>query len=336
MGLAKKLKNVNTTDIEEAIRLACRTMCSVFDEDDNGIPFFVSCVWPEAYMAFSTDHTESHVPGRHLNALLNAEYVLGIKINDDCIKKHADAAFFSYSGSVPYPLNRQEIKGKPDFLRTHNIREGFHALYALTKYRDSTRAREIAEDSIDTTLKIWDPQKGWDQNYFSHHNIRFKDDGFIQSIGRALGPIVKFYKVTNYKPALELASLLKEKAINEFYHKHGRYDIDSFGIHGHSITCVMSSLAQMSEFTSDELLMSRVRAFYDNGLLDLSDKIGWSIENTGPEAIPDLGECNNTGDMYMIPGSESVIHVPIAGVPFLTSFASLNSIACPLFFRFNF
>ena len=67
-----KLRNVNTTDIGAAIQAGARTMASVFNADDDDIPFFRSEVWPDPHLAFSSVHSEAHVPGRHLNALLTA------------------------------------------------------------------------------------------------------------------------------------------------------------------------------------------------------------------------------------------------------------------------
>src|SRR5215212_6021353 len=111
-----KLHDVNTTNIPAAIRLGCRTMSSVFNADDNDIPFFASRVWPTAELGFNSWHSESHVPGRHLNALLNAEDVLGTqglgtRIDEGVIENHARAAFFSYSGPLALPLNRAELGG---------------------------------------------------------------------------------------------------------------------------------------------------------------------------------------------------------------------------------
>ena len=60
-----RLNDVNTTDIRDAIRLGCRTMCNVFNADDNDIPFFGSSVRPEAELTFSSFNSEAHVPGRH-------------------------------------------------------------------------------------------------------------------------------------------------------------------------------------------------------------------------------------------------------------------------------
>ena len=71
VALKERVDGVNTTDIVGAIRLGCETMGRVFNADDGDIPFFRSTVWPVAELAFNDSHTESHVPGRHLNALLD-------------------------------------------------------------------------------------------------------------------------------------------------------------------------------------------------------------------------------------------------------------------------
>ena len=133
------LANVNTTDVAGAIRLGCRTMCSVFNADDDDVPFFGSQVWPEALLSFSTSASEAHVPGRHLNALLNAEDVLGLTLEEGCIDRHARAAFLSYSGDLPLPLNRERIDGPLVHFYPHNVREGFHALYALARFRNNAQ-----------------------------------------------------------------------------------------------------------------------------------------------------------------------------------------------------
>ena len=291
-----KLNDVNTMDIPGAIRLGCRTMCSVFDAEDKDIPRFGASVRPELRLGGAH---ESHVPGRHLNALLNAEDATGIEVDEQCIEKHARAAFFSYSGTVPLPLHRDERNQPPLKLRTHNIREGFHALYALAKYRNSDRARELAEGSIAAIFEYWDPDGDWDYERLGReHGLKFDlDKTFIVGLARSIGPLVKYYRATGYGPALELAIVLKEKAINEFFSTEGLYDMNNFGDHTHSTTSVMSSLAQLADLTCDSVLMGRVRAFYDNGLWELRDELGWSIESTARESDPDSGEANNTGDI---------------------------------------
>lgn len=295
-----KLNNVNTTDIANAIKLGCSTMCSVFNADDNYVPFFGSVVWPEGNFAFSTHHSESHVPGRHLNALLNAEDALGITIDPAVIDHHANAAFLSYSGPLCLPLNRKKIGGPLGIFYPHNIREGFHALYALVKYRRSDRAQDLAEKSIDCILALWDPVNGWDRNVIEkQHNLEFVECPFVIGLGRSLGSLVKYYRATGSSRALHLATMIKDKLINEFYDTSGHFDASLFGDHMHSVTCCLSSLAQMAELMGDLSLMNRVKAFYDNGLWQLRDEIGWSPESTHQISakLTEHGEANNTGDI---------------------------------------
>jgi hypothetical protein len=293
-----KLRNVNTTDIRDAIRLGCRTMQSVFNADDHQVPFFGSCSWPEAYLSWSGFHSESHVPGRHLNALLNAEDAAGITLDETAVENHRRAAFPSYSGPVPLPLNRAEISGTPTQFCPHNLREGFHALYALVKYRNDATARELAERSIAAIFTLWSPDRGWDLERIRSLGLNYQEcESFIHAEARMLGPLVKHYGATQYAPALELALMLKEKLVNEFYLADGEYDRERFGtVHSHSVTCVLSSLAQMAELLGDASLLMRVKAFYDNGLWKMRDAIGWSPERTDPP-VEQRGEANNTGDM---------------------------------------
>ena len=290
------LADVNTTDICAAIRLGCRTMCSVFNADDDNIPFFSSQVWPAAKLSFSPMHSESHVPGRHLNALLNAEDALGICVDEGCIENHARAAFLSYSGVLPLPLNRDRIGGPLRHFSPHNIREGFHALYALARFRCSAQAMELAERSIRAIQERWHPQKGWD-TAFLEDKVEFHPSTFIAGLARAIGPLVKLHRHTGCAGALDLALELADKATNEFFLPSGAYDRETFGAHTHSTTCVLSSLAQLADLTRNAPLMERVRAFYDNGLNDIRDPIGWVIEGSADGADPDRGEVNNTGDI---------------------------------------
>ena len=115
-----RVSDVNTTDIRDAIRLGCRTMSNVFNADDNDIPFFGVLARPEAAM---TPGMADHVPGRHLNGLLNAEVAAGIKLDEEVIDKHARAAVFSYTGPLPLPMRRSGNGGPMVVLGPHSIRD---------------------------------------------------------------------------------------------------------------------------------------------------------------------------------------------------------------------
>jgi hypothetical protein len=273
-------------------------MCHVFNADDGDIPFFRSVALPEAQLSFSWAHSEAHVPGRHLNALLNAEDAAGVLLDEACVENQARAAFFSYSGAVPLPLNRDQIGGPLLHFLPHNVREGFHALVALARFRQSEPARRLAEASIAAIRRYWDSERGWDiPRLESDAGVKVTDQTYIAGLARAMGPLVKLYRATRHAPALDLALILKEKALNEYFGPDGRYDVARFGPHAHSVTCVLSSLAQLADLLGDAALLERVRTFYDAGLWDLRDALGWSPESAAPEANPDRGEGNNTGDI---------------------------------------
>ena len=128
-------------------------------------------------------------------------------------------------------------------------------------------------------------------------NIRFqKCQGFVHAEARMLGPLVKYYRATGYAPALDLALVLKDKLVDGIYTADGDFDAKRFSTtHCHSVTCVLSSLAQCADLLDDAALLMRVKAFYDNGLWKMRDALGWS-----PESVTrgtDDGEMNNTGDI---------------------------------------
>lgn len=306
-----KVSDVNTTDIKDAIRLGCRVMCRCFNADDNNVPYFRAIIHPNPFLGISM---ESHVPGRHLNALLNAENATDITLCESCIQNHEKATFFSYSGSVPLPLGRVNtdnfsarsieevpiVKSPKRYFGPHDTREGFHALYSLVKYRNSSKAEKLAEASINAIFQYWNPTTEWDYDRLEReHKLSFqKPRSFVNGLARTIGPLVKYYRVTNYGPALELALLLKQKTVNEAFTNDGSFDEKVFGYHIHSTTSVMSSLAQLADLMKDSLLMNRVKTFYDNGLWKMRDQLGWSIESTNPANInSDEGEMNNTGDI---------------------------------------
>lgn len=289
-----RLSNVNSVDIRDAVRLGCGTMARAFNRHDADRPFFSAFAWPSARLGWSGHYSDAHVPGRHLNALVAARKILGIEIDEEALRKHAAALYFSYSGEIPLPLNRASVRAsRPEVFLAHNLREGFHGLNALIWDREDERAFELVRRSIDYIQKRWHPRNGWS---FPEAPSGFIPNHLVSGIGRAIGPLVKIYSNTHYRPALELAQTIAAAA-PAFYPDDGRYQGDRLGAHVHSITSTMSSLAQLAEVTDDAALLRRVAAFHDNGLWQLRDDIGWAIETTRPDANPDRGEVNTSGDI---------------------------------------
>ncbi len=293
-----RLQDVNTTELRAAISLGCRTMQSIFNADDDGLPFFEALVWPHALLAWSPNLSECHVPGRHLNALLMAEAVAGVAVDPAAIANHRRAAFFSFGGALRLPLNRLVQNGPVVVFSPHNLREGLHALYALVKYRGDDEARALAQAYIAEIHNLWSVATGWDLARFRALGLTFQPvQGPLNGETRMVGPLVKYYRATGYAPALELALQLKEQAVQKFFLPAGDYDHTRFITdHTHSITGSMSSLAQLADLMDDDALLQRIKAFYDRGLWDMRDEIGWSPGAVGQQNS-DLGEAGNGGDI---------------------------------------
>ena len=129
------------------------------------------------------------------------------------------------------------------------MREGFHALFALTRYRQSDQAQELAERNIAAINQYWDPEKGWDRETLEGEmglTIEEWDCAIVSGLARTIGPIVKYHRATGSPAALDLAVRLKEKLLALGFTEDGTYDLARLGHHTHSITCSMSSLAQLA------------------------------------------------------------------------------------------
>ncbi|MEP7355726.1 MAG: hypothetical protein ABI847_00640, partial [Anaerolineales bacterium] len=153
---------------------------------------------------------------------------------------------------------------------------------------------------IDAINNLWHPQRGWDRPVLEGElGLKVVEIAgpFITGLARAIGPLVKLYAATGHGPALGLALRLTEQVLDEHWLEAGAYDPAQMGTHVHSVTCVMSSVAQLADLLGDMRLLARVKTFYDNGLNDLRDPLGWAIESARPEANPDFGEINSTGDI---------------------------------------
>jgi hypothetical protein len=304
-----KLADVNTRNIRAAVELGCQSMGRVFNEDDGevGAPFFWINVRPGVGMSFADAFSDAQVPAKCLLGLLTAERVFGVRLDPDVVDRYARVAFFSYSGPVSFPLNRDAIGGKLVNFLPVNIAHGLHALYALAALRGSDRAHELAESSIAAVSSLWDANRGWDRSHLEGTlGLKYRDvqpdAPFIAGLAMAIGPLAKYHRATGSPAALALATELKDKVIAEHFLPSGEYDPRLLGAHVQNVVYVMASLAWLATVTHDASLMARVKAFYDNGLKRLRNNIGWSPEYfgrpahvTGPRGTnTDRGEAGNT------------------------------------------
>ncbi len=293
-----RVANVNTTSIPAAVELACRAMGQVFNPADQGYPYMYTRIWPDGWLGFSPYHGAIQLSGRHLDALLSAEDALGIEADEDMVRQHTEASFFSLSAG-PLPCNHSAPGGPLTSVDEHSIREAVHGLHALARYRASDRAVHAAEALIADVRRFWSAERDWDQDGLqaAYGLPMTARPTFVEGIGRAIGPLTKLYDATGSDAALELAADLAAHATNRFFPSDGSYDADRLGAHTHSTTCTLSGMALQGSLSDDRGLLSRVRAFYDNGLRVIRDEVGWVRERHHPNFHPEQGEMNNVGDV---------------------------------------
>ncbi len=293
-----RVANVNTTSIPAAVESACRAMGNVFNPADSGYPYMYTRIWPDGWLGFSPYHGAIQLAGRHLDALLAAEDVLGVELDEDVIARHSEASFFSLSAG-PLPCNHSTPGGPLTSVDEHSIREAIHGLHALARYRESDRALEAAESLIADVRRFWSAESDWDQTAVraAYGLPMTARPTFVEGVGRAIGPLTKLYQATGSGAALEMAQDLAAHATDQFFLADGSYDADRLGAHTHSTTCTLSGMALLASVTDDLGLLGRVRAFYDHGLRVIRDEVGWVRERHHPSFHPEQGEMNNVGDV---------------------------------------
>jgi len=301
-----KLRDVNTTSIVDAVRLGCDTMSCLFDADHDNRPYSVIRLRPVAQFNIG-NFSDAQIPGRHLHALLSAERNMHVALDENAVEKHTRIAFNSFSGALPLPVNRTGVDGKLDLFRPVDLAHALNALFSLVAFRQSTRAQEIAERCIATCLELWDPEKGWNREVIESHAIRYNDPfpeaPFIAGIAMALGPLSRYEHLTNSPNAGRLVGRLRDRLLDGFFLASGEYDPARLGSHVHNIVYTLASLAQHATLAADDTAKERVRQFYDAGLKQMSNQIGWALEFAGPSPspgfppqsmFPDKGELGNT------------------------------------------
>lgn len=306
MAEFKKYVQTNTTDLEGALKAAMTPMEHFYDQEHDGLPFFWNSMCGGHYFgnAHHSTYSMSHIPGRWLNALLNAEDVLGIPANEAAVAQLTKWAYTSVERAgigLPACIDLRTFEVIPE-TDLHNLREVMHAFYALVKYRNDGHALELAQYVIRTVDAYFDYAKGCfdKQRYQKETGGRIaepicKNYPFPLNFGRYIGPLVKLYKACGCEEALWQAVRLKDVCFRFILKEDGSYNPEIFGYHTHSTTAMISSLAQLGEVLKDMEILLRVKCFMENGLKNIALDFGWCIEFAQRDDMG--GEINNTADL---------------------------------------
>jgi hypothetical protein len=288
--------------LSDSVSAAVNNISRIFDRDLDGIPYFgVALLAGRPHFYHIPFFDISHMPGRALDALLLAESVFDLTIEEGVINRYRDALLHSFAGGDS--LNGYYDTGLGQKrVAFHNLREGLQGLNALIKFRDDTQARNCADEmvsrlsSLVTHEGFWDPQRIREhKEYLPLGDVVRHDKYPTSTAGRLIGSLVKYYRTTHNEQSLDLAKRFQKAVINKCFDEEGHANQHA-GWHVHSITSSISSLAELADILDDSDLKEKVAILYAatfDGVI--MTRFGWSKENL--ENRLDVGEINNTGDI---------------------------------------
>lgn len=328
MKYPKRLE-VNSSDVLLAIKEGCNPMRRQFDPDHGHLPYFENVLSGSDpgnfhHMSFSM----SHVPGRWLDALLNAQDVAAVDVPDEVIGYLRKWALKSVDNPMALPalLDLQTFEPLP-ICDLHNLRDVSHALVALVRYRQDGEAAAAMDRLIETVNKYFNFSNGaWDEVGFHRETgcwtffspleelTRFnvteelyaEGQLFPRTFGRYVGSLVKYYLATGKELALSQATRLAEHCVTSVVPEDGSYDPKVHGTHTHSTTSMLSGVSLLGRTIESERVLDRVAAFVENGLTTIANDLGWCTENYN--RTNDYGEINNTSDMV-----ETCLNLALSG-----------------------
>ena len=280
------------------VKLACRFLAGALDADRRDTPFFY--IRTDASDRCYLDHVfwydTCHVPGRCLDAMLNAAHVFGVHVDETAVDRFARAhkrglrGFAGFAGYVN-PETGEKCIG------FHNLRESLLGLLALMRFRDDARAHETARRLISAAAALFDDEGEVKPAALARLGRRFTckslDGAICYTAGRFIGALVKYGRHTGEAEALELARRLADLCLRQAFHADGSLG-DRAGRHVHSITATVNGLIDLGRLLDDERYVRGGRRVYGVGLQELRSSFGWFTESRGRE--DNLGEANSTAD----------------------------------------
>ena len=281
-----KLRDVNPTSLTDAITLGCHAIGNALDAGDNDTAYFLAFARPRPFFGFSRIFSDANVPGVKLLALLNAQRALGTPIGEDAFEKLRKTVYFSLSGPVGLPLNRETKSGPLVNFGAFNLHAALGALNALIAFRGEERAHAAAERCIAATLDLWKPETGWDAARLKQaYGVELEETAgspsiqrsvpLFPGIGGSIGALANYYATTKSPAAWRLVSMLRDIVVSEYVNERGDYDPARMGL---SSLRVIRVLSQMASATQDADVMARVKRLYVNGVKQLTSDFGWSAE----------------------------------------------------------
>ncbi len=299
-SLGSEPLEVNTTDLDLALKWGIHCMSNILNPQDRNIPYFECWVLSRPQMKFHSQLSVGNVTGRALYALLMAEKALGQPLDPVVFEKYRTVLLDSYNLVRGIPADPSTIGGPFNTCWIFNNGAGMRGLLGLVQFRNDSTAIEYFNESLSNYNSYFvNPGFSWLAFQQKFGLIGGGTGGSpawpgpsssnVRSFPFATWSISRYQQVTGSSLAYEISSI--------FGGIHMAYDFPadgsiSGGDHGFEIVGRMSALAQVATVTNDPIMKERVRAFYDNGLKEHSSQTGWYPERLSMNS--DVGEINNT------------------------------------------
>ena len=299
---------INDTDLMLAIRTGMNPMKEWYDRRHNDLPYFWNYISGSRY---GNSHHRSyscvHSMGRWLDALVNAEGIVGETVPEEVYEKLSYWAFaiFKNKTGMMGNLNLDSFQWE-EICDLHNLREAMYAFAALlTRNPEDERAKRGAEHLVDMIDRYTDFETGeWKRELYERECGGKIECGasseqevyrFTSTLGRYIGGLVRLYRVFPLGKALHQAIRLTETAFKVVLLEDGEFETGRFAEHLHSTSSMISGIAMLGDLIEDCSVMERVRQFMENGYYKIALDFGWCLENdTRKDNM--VGEINNTGD----------------------------------------
>ncbi|MBI2301437.1 MAG: hypothetical protein HYU66_21235 [Armatimonadetes bacterium] len=287
-------------DLIEALRLGVHCLCSMFDADRDGEPFFYSNHRADGTGEFhhSVNIGIPHVVGRCLLGGQMAEECAGVDFPPDAVATLARYLRGSFDNE-DHLNSYYEADGRR-LIEFHNVREGLWGLWAMIR-RGDPWARDMLPRTLDTLAKLTDAQGRWSVKRAQALGMAERCSGFSSANAcRAVEPLLALWRETGDQTALRLAGLYARDGLRELFEPDGRFaPMARSSGHVHSITSSLAGITEYAVATGDADLLAACRRIVAVGVPGYFSSWGWGDEvfPDHPADEPGRGEINQTGDV---------------------------------------
>ncbi len=255
---------------------------------------------------------DSHMPGRFLDVLALCSRIFDMPVDEEAIEGLSKQVFdclrigngLAWAGAGHGAKQRY-------IAEMHSQRETLLALIALMTWRNSRRAVAAAQRMVKRIEQVTRKTGCFPGDTLTRRGWESKREGpsfgTTADIGRLIGALVKYYRISSDSTALIAAQRFSDFQLEHSFGADGRI-LENAGGHMHSVTGTISGIIDFGRLVHDHSYVEAGRRIYDVGMPEYRTSYGWVKESR--EGKVGRGEPNNTADLV-----EAALYLGQAGYP---------------------